>query len=132
MADHHDTKFRQYEEEIEGLKQEIEDFKLEKERVRAIVGQIGGVPKVKKQIAEVILFITLLTCIFVSLITGGKLQIAMIEIGIALVSIKIMFMIRSQARVAHLQLWILSSLEWRLNDALKLLKEQNKPKDQIE
>ena len=73
MADHHDARFKLYEEEIEGLRQEIEDFKLEKERGRAIVGQIGGVPKVNKQIAEVILFITLLTCIFVSLITGGKL-----------------------------------------------------------
>ena len=132
MADHHDSKFKQYEEEIEGLRQEIEDFKLEKERVRAIVGQIGGVPKVNKRIIEIILFVIVLVCILVSLVTMGKIQLAMIEIGIALVSIKIMFMIRSQARVAHLQLWILSSLEWRLNDALKILKGQNKPQDQIE
>ena len=33
------------EEELQDLKKELENFEKEKERVRAIVGKIGGVPK---------------------------------------------------------------------------------------
>jgi len=38
-------KHENIEDEISDLKQELEHFQQEKERVRAIIGKIGGVPK---------------------------------------------------------------------------------------
>jgi hypothetical protein len=39
-----------------------------------------------------------------------------IEIGILLISIKIVWMIYKQTKVEHFQFWILNSIEFRLNN----------------
>jgi hypothetical protein len=46
-----------------------------------------------------------------------------IEIGLLLVSIKIIWMIRKQMKVEHFQFWILNSIEYRINDVSKKLKQ---------
>lgn len=55
---------------------------------------------------------------------GGVLRLGMIEIAVTAVSLKIMFLIHKQGRVNHFQIWILSSLEWRLDQMMKELKSQ--------
>ena len=40
-------------EEILALKKEIETFKREKDRVRAIVGQVGGIPTTNTKILNI-------------------------------------------------------------------------------
>ena len=42
-----------------------------------------------------------------------------LEIGVLLVSIKIVWMIHSQGRSNHFVFWILNTLEFRLNDVAK-------------
>jgi hypothetical protein len=42
-----------------------------------------------------------------------------IELGVLLVSVKIIWMIHKQARVEHFQFWILNSIEFRLNEITK-------------
>ena len=44
-----------------------------------------------------------------------------IEIGILLVSIKIVWMIHSQGKYNHFVFWILNSIEYRINDISKKL-----------
>ena len=46
------------EAELEDLRKELESFQKEKERIRAIVGKIGGVPKTQVHIINA-LFITI-------------------------------------------------------------------------
>jgi hypothetical protein len=36
---------KELEEELEDLREELEHFQIEKDRVRAIVGKVGGMPK---------------------------------------------------------------------------------------
>lgn len=50
------------------------------------------------------------------------LQLAMVELAIAAVSVKLIFLIHKQSRVNHFQLWILSSIEWQLNEIMKITK----------
>ena len=45
----------------------------------------------------------------------------MIEVGIGLISLKLILMMHDQAKVNHFILWILSSLEWRINAIHKLV-----------
>ena len=45
-----------------------------------------------------------------------------VEIGMFLVSIKIIWMIHKQAKVEHFQFWILNSIEFRLNDVSKRMR----------
>ena len=119
MTDH----AQQLEEEIEKLTSEIEDFKQEKERVRAIVGQIGGVPMFNKKWFEIMFVVALVACLAFSLLSSSETtKMVFLDLAVAMVSLKLLYMIRNQARVSHFQLWILSSMEWRLSELGKEIK----------
>ena len=111
----------------EDLRKEIESFKTEKERVRAIVGRIGGMPSFNTKVANIIFATAIVACLTVSLISGGMVQLFTIEFAVTAVSIKLMFLIHKQARVSHFQLWILSSLEWRLDQVMKEIQSTKTP-----
>jgi len=114
------------EEEIEKLTSEIEDFKQEKERVRAIVGRIGGVPMFNRKLFEIVFVVALIACLALSLLLSAETtEMLLLDIAVALVSLKLLYMIRNQARVSHFQLWVLSSIEWRLNEISKQVKNNN-------
>ncbi len=122
---------RQYEhehieEELQDLRKELEHFQKEKERVRAIVGKIGGVPKTQAKIINAVFIIVILVSLAISIVGGEKWRLLMIEIATVALSIKIIYLIHSQMRVAHFEFWILSSLEWRINEIMKQLRALRK------
>jgi hypothetical protein len=45
-----------------------------------------------------------------------------IEVGLLMVSVKIIWMIHKQSKVEHFQFWILNSIEFRVNDVAKRLR----------
>ena len=116
----------QVEDEIDDLKQQIERFKKEKEKVRLIVGKIGGMPALNTKIFNIIFITLVLVFLVISLISGGTLRLAMIELAVAAIALKIIYVIHNQARVNHFQLWILTSLEWRLSEMNKAIQEDRK------
>jgi hypothetical protein len=103
-------------DEISDLKQEIENFKREKERVRLIVGQIGGMPAFNTHLFNIVFVIFIGLCLAASLRTTGTLRLIAVELAIVAISTKLIYLIHNQNRVNHFQLWILSSIEWRLNE----------------
>ena len=117
------------EEEIDDLRHEIEMFHKEKERVRKIVGHIGGVPTFNTKLFNLIFALSLVLCFAVSLVffRNELIRLAMIELALALVSVKLILLIHNQSKVNHLQLWILSSLEWRLDEIRKSAKGGKEP-----
>lgn len=106
------------------LAQEIDDFKREKERIRAIVGRIGGAPTFRGRLFNILFGAVIALCFIVSLATQGRMVLPMIEIGVALISVKIIYLLHTNARQMHFMFWVLSSLEWRLNEIDKELKEK--------
>jgi hypothetical protein len=58
-----------------------------------------------------------------SILYGGKVRFFMIEVGILLLSLKLVFFLESQIRLNHFQFWILSSLEWRINKLDKRMRD---------
>jgi len=121
-ADHsHDTEIK------EDLRREIERFKTEKERVRQIVGRIGGMPSFNTRIINILFAVAIAACLAVSLFYKGVVQLFTIEFAVTAVSIKLMFLIHKQSRVSHFQLWILSSLEWRLDQIMNELRSKRAP-----
>ncbi len=109
----------QIESELEDLKKELESFQQEKEKVRAIIGQIGGVPKFRTKLMNVIFIAVLAVSVVLSVILGEKWRTVMIEIATVTLSLKIIYLIHCQVKVNHFKFWILSSIEWRLNDVKK-------------
>ena len=115
------------------LMEELEQFRKEKERIRMLVGQIGGKHSQKRDhiinigfiIAMVILFLLdLLRHMFH--IDVPLPQMFSIELAVLLVSIKIIWMIHKGTKVEHFQFWVLNSIEFRLNDVTKRLREIDK------
>ena len=104
---------------IEELEKEINEFKKEKERVRKIVGKIGGHQNEKFHFSINIAFLIVVMCIFILGMLKKIGFILSVEIGVLLVSLKIAWMIHEQQKVNHFQFWILTSLEYRVNEIHK-------------
>ncbi len=113
-------------EELDDLKKELECFEKEKERVRAIVGKIGGAPKSQARIVNALFIIVLVVSVVISVVADEKWQLLMIELATVTLSIKIIYLIHAQMRVNHFEFWILSSLEWRVNEVTKQVRQLKK------
>jgi len=125
-----DVNARNHDDEIHDLKEELEKFKLEKERVRAIVGKIGGVPAVQTKIINIIFTVSIAAFLFVSVVGGEKIRPLMMELTIVALSAKIVFLIHLQSKVNHFQLWVMSAIEWRMNEMMKIVKSLAKERRQ--
>jgi uncharacterized membrane protein len=113
------------EQEFNDLKQELENFQQEKERVRAIIGKIGGVPHFHNKLFNWLLVVVTILCLVISLLVSNlSVRLLMVELAAATISAKIIYLIHCQMRVNHFKVWILSSIEWRLNDLMKIVKEK--------
>ena len=113
-----------HENEIDDLKRQLEHFQQEKERVRAIVGKIGGVPKFRTKLANAIFIIVVAASLIVSVISGDRLRLLMIEVALVALSLKIIYLIHCMMRISHFKFWILSSIEWRINEMMMYIKQR--------
>jgi hypothetical protein len=116
------------------LLEELKQFKVEKEKVRAVVGQIGGKASTRTETIITITFISAVLGLFVFDIVRHVYHVATdvlppmlaLSLGVFLVSIKIVWMIHKQSKVDHFQFWILNSIEYRLNDVSARVREITK------
>ena len=116
-------------DELEDLRKELENFQKEKERVRAIVGRIGGVPKTQANLINALFIVIIVLSVIVSIVAGEKWRWLTIEIATVTLSIKIIYLIHAQMRATHFEFWILSSLEWRINEIVKQLRQLKRQND---
>jgi hypothetical protein len=112
--------------DTEALREELEQFRQEKEKIRALVGQIGGVGSNRRDRFINIIFLLAIVLLFLADIFRHVLLVELplpplfsLELGVLLVSVKIIWMIHKQAKVEHFQFWILNSIEFRLNEITK-------------
>ena len=110
-------------DEIGDLKQALENFEQEKERVRAIIGTIGGVPSFNEKLINIVFIVIIVVAVIISLIGGDKWRLLMIELTTVMLSVKIIYMMHVQMRVNHFKFWILSAIEWRINEMMVQIKQ---------
>ena len=114
--------------QIAELTRELRQFQVEKENIRRIVGQFGGTEFLRREKIATIIFIVLLTLLFIADISRHVFGLDVplpplfsIEIGILLVSFKVIWMVHNQTRVEHFQFWILNAIEFRIDQISKRL-----------
>lgn len=113
-------------QELDDLRQELEYFQQEKERIRSIIGKIGGMPKFHSKFFNIILIVLTVGCLALSIVVHDtSFRLLMIEIASAAVSLKIIYLIHCQMKVNHFKLWMMSSIEWRLNELTRIVRDQN-------
>lgn len=115
------------------LKQEVNDFRKEKDRLSKIVGQIGGS---KSNSNNNLINICFFGILFALIIFGGVLKKISLEIEITamilLIVLKIAWMVNEAHKVSHFQFWILNSLEFRVNEMNRKIKKMEKTLEKIE
>jgi len=102
--------------------QEIDDFNRERARIRELIGRIGGVRYSRIDSLVNLGFIVLVVGLFIIEVTLHPFPTTVsIEIGVFLVSMKIVWMIHTNQRYNHFVFWVLNSIEFRLNANAKSL-----------
>ena len=107
------------------IQQELEQFKAEKERIRGLIGQIGGKNFSRNDRLVNIFFVSLLLLLFIVdllHVAGVSIPVSTsftIILAILMVSIKMIWMMHKNGKVSHFQFWMLSSIEFRLNEMSK-------------
>lgn len=117
----------------QSLLEELEQFRKEKERIRMLVGQIGGKHSQRHDHLVNIGFILAMVILFLLDVSRHMFhmniplpQMFSVELAVLLVSIKIIWMIHKGTKVEHFQFWVLNSIEFRLNDLSKHIREIEK------
>ena len=121
-----EDQYENIEDEISDLRQSLEHFEQEKERVRAIIGKIGGVPRFRTKLINIVFIVAIVISAVISVLGGDKWRLLMIELTTVLLSVKIIYMIHIQMRVNHFKFWILSAIEWRTNEMMAEIKHLKK------
>jgi hypothetical protein len=122
-----DNTKRHRDESREELLGEIEEFEREREQLKEVLGRIGGRSFSKKDNWINIGFLVLILVLFVLELTTEYLpRLISLELGVLLVSVKIVFMIHSQQKVNHFEFWILNSIEYRMNDVSKRVRKMER------
>jgi hypothetical protein len=113
----------------DSLQKELVEFQNEKEKIRNVIGQIGGKQSARRDTAINVTFIAIIAALFLMDVLRHIMgldvplpPLVSIEVSVLLVSIKIIWMIHKQSRVEHFQFWILNAIEFRLNEMAKQLR----------
>ena len=117
--------------ETDILKEELKHYKSEKEKIRKIIGQIGGTTSIKHDRRVNIIFLVIVISLFLFdvlrellhlQISGYSSNLA-IELALLLVSVKIIWMINKQSKIDHFQFWVLNSIDFQINNITKRMRE---------
>lgn len=98
------------------LEMQIKEFEQQRDRVRSIIGQIGGKPTFLKKFSNVVFMILVLAAFGLSIVAKDEYEVILLELIVLIVSAKFVYFLYMQARVTHFQFWILSSIEWQVNE----------------
>ena len=103
-------------EHFHKIEEELEHFKRERERIRALLGKIGGVGDVRKhKIFNIAILLTTVTLFILEMLHILPIMMSL-EIGLLLVSVKIVLLIQSMLRQNHFEFWMLNTIEFRINE----------------
>ena len=105
------------------LEEDIKEFLEEKERIRDIIGKIGGTVTLAGRLMNLFWITTVVLMFIVSIFMKDTARLIIIEIGILLASTKVIYYFHCQAKINHFQFWILTSIEWRVNEIAKKFNE---------
>lgn len=111
----------------EAMLKEIEEYNQEKEKIRDMLGKLGGKNFSKVDSIVNIIFLAIILTLFILEMTTHFLPpFISLEISVLLVSIKIVVMMHHQYKTSHFQFWILNTIEFKINSIHSELRELEK------
>ncbi len=117
----------------EAMLREIEEYNQEKEKIREMLGKLGGKNFSKVDSIVNIVFLTIILTLFIlEMATHFLPPFISLEISVLLVSIKIVVMMHHQYKTSHFQFWILNTIEFKINAMHSELRDLEKKINDME
>ncbi len=111
----------------ESLKEDIELYSRERKRVQKLISSISGRGYARRDTILNIIFLMGILILFTLESTTELIPSSLsLQLGVLLVSLKIVWMIHINARFNHFQFWILNSLEQRVNKIYRVNRAQTR------
>ncbi len=104
------------EKEEKSLLEELKEFEKEKDRIRQIVGKIGGKNNTQVKRVNTLLIGMIIALLFMGGVLGKMSLELTMYLAILLGIIKIIWMLYETKKSNHFQFWILNSIEVRINE----------------
>lgn len=118
------------EKEEKSLLEELKEFEKEKDRIRQIVGKIGGKNNTQVKRVNALLIGMIIALLFMGGVLGKMSLELTMYLAILLGITKIIWMLYETKKSNHFQFWILNSIEVRINDmAGKISKIEKKVRE---
>lgn len=108
--------------EKEKIDSTLNEFQKEKERIRSIVGELGGHENSQHRAVNIIFVLIIAILLGLGIILKKIDMRISIEIITMIGVLKIIWMFYNTQRAVHFQFWILNSIEFKLNDLDKRIK----------
>ncbi len=120
------------EKEEKSLLEELKEFEKEKDRIRQIVGKIGGKNNTQVKRVNSLLIGMIIALLFM----GGVLRKMSLELTMYLAILlgitKIIWMLYETKKSNHFQFWILNSIEVRINEMANKINKIEKKINELE
>ena len=108
------------------LEEELHEYQKEKEKIRNIVGQLGGKNNPQNKIISGIFLALIAGLLLIGLALNKMNVMTTLLIAVLIGLFKLIWMIYEAQKTNHFQFWILSSLEFRLNEVDRKIKKVEK------
>ena len=107
------------------LKKDIDLYSRERKRVQKLIEAISGRGYSRRDTIINIIFLVGIAALFVLEQVTEIIPITLsLQLGVLLISMKIVWMIHVNAKFHHFQFWILNSLEQRVNKIYAIIQKQ--------
>ena len=110
----------------EQLREELHEFQKEKERIRTIVGQVGGAGNTQHKVVNLLLILIIAALLVMGGVFNKVTPTIALQVAILLGIFQLIWMFYESQRASHFQFWILNSLEFRINEIHKRVKKIEK------
>lgn len=100
----------------EPIENEINSFTTQQKQIRSLIDSIAGNSNRKaERLINYVFLLTIILLFVIEITTDFLPPLLSLEIGILLVSVKIVWMIHMQSRFQHFTFWVLNTVEQKLN-----------------
>jgi len=109
--------------ELEHAEDEVfED--LHDQRLRKVIGSFGGKPTKKDKLMNIFFLACVIVAFFIEILWHGTLAGRFaLDIAILMISLKLIYLMHSQARINHYQFWILTAIEMKTTMMMEQLQK---------
>ena len=117
---------------MDELVAELESYRRQRKALDTLVKEIGGKGSAKRTTILNVVFIAALTILFTLDVLRHFMEFTYIpenlslQIGVVMISLKVIWLAHKRNQVEHFQFWIMNSLELRINQILDEVKAVRK------